>query len=106
VPGLVNPQADGCRNDGFVTSFSWGYRVKASLDYPGLIGGFTVTPSVFWAHDVSGYASDTQFVKGRQALGLGMKFDYQKKYALEFGYTAFNHDADFDQFQHRDYYTA
>src|SRR5262249_32799555 len=24
VPGLVNPQADGCRNDGFVTSFSWG----------------------------------------------------------------------------------
>lgn len=104
--GTLNPQADGCQNDGFVTRFSSGYRLKASLDYHGLIPSTTVTPSVFWSHDVSGYSSDSQFIKGRQTLGLGVKFDYQKKYALDFGYTTFNHDAKFDQFRDRDFYSA
>jgi hypothetical protein len=106
VPALVNPQQDGCRDDGFVTKFAWGYRIKASLDYPGLIGGFTMTPSVFWGHDVDGYSSDTQFLEGRQAFGLGVRFDYQKKYAFEAGYTTFANSAAYDPFRDRDYYGA
>lgn len=104
--GVLNPQADGCQDDGFVTRFSSGYRLKASLDYHGLIPSTTVTPSVSWAHDVSGYSSDSQFIKGRQILGLGIRFDYQKKYVLDLGYTTFNHDAKYDQFRDRDYYSA
>ncbi|MCC6193563.1 MAG: DUF1302 domain-containing protein [Burkholderiales bacterium] len=106
VPPLVNPQQDGCRNDGFVTKFAWGYRLRASLEYPGLIGGFSVTPNVFWGHDVSGYSSDTQFIEGRQALGLGVRFEYQKRYALDLGYTSFSNSAKYDPFRDRDYYAA
>jgi hypothetical protein len=106
VPPLVNPQQDGCRDDGFVTKFAWGYRLRASLDYLDLIGGFTVTPSIFWGHDVDGYSSDTQFIKGREALSLGVKFDYRKRYAFELGYTTFANSAKFDPFRDRDYYGA
>lgn len=106
VPVLVNPQRDGCRSDGFVTKFAWGYRLKASLDFPGLIGGFTVTPSVFWGHDVNGYSSDSQFVENRRALGLAVKFDYQKRYALDIGYTTFGNQAKYDPFHDRDYFSA
>jgi hypothetical protein len=102
----VNPQADGCKNDGYVTDYAWGYRVKASLEYPGLIGGYTVTPSVFWGHDVKGYSSDGQFIEDRQALTLGAKFDYNKKYVLEFGYTTFANKAKYDPFRDRDFYSA
>lgn len=101
-----NPQPDGCQDDGYVTDFSWGYRAKAQLDYPGAFGGpFTLTPSVFFGHDVYGYSSDAQFVEGRMALGLGLKADYQKKFAVEVGYTTYANDAKFDMFRDRDYFS-
>ena len=30
---LYNPQPIGCKNDGFVTDFAWGYRLRVSMDY-------------------------------------------------------------------------
>jgi hypothetical protein len=107
VAGLVNPQSDGCQNDGFVTKFAWGYRLKGQLDYPGAFGSsFTLTPNLFWSHDVDGYSSDTQINKGRTVLGLGVKADYQKRYTIDFSYTQFGNDAKFDQFRDRDYYSV
>lgn len=106
VAALVNPQRDGCHDDGFVTRFAWGYRLRASLDYPGLVAGVTVTPSVFWGHDVSGFSSDAQFIEDRQSLSLVVKFDYQKRYAFEVGYTSFGNRAKFDPFRDRDYASA
>lgn len=101
-----NPQVDGCKAEGYVTPFAWGYRVKASLDYPGVFGAFTMTPSVFWGHDVSGFSSDTQFIENRKALTLGLKFDYKKKYTVDFGYTTFGNEAAYDMFRDRDFYSA
>lgn len=106
APGTAatNPQPDGCKNDGYNTRFAWGYRVKAQLDYPGAFGGpFTVTPSVFLGHDVQGYSTDSQFIEGRVALGLGVKLDYQKKYTMELGYTTYANDATYDPFHDRDF---
>jgi hypothetical protein len=101
-----NPQPDGCKDDGYMTRFSWGYRLKAHLDYPGAFGSsFTLTPSVFFGHDVDGYSTDTQFVEGRKALGLSLKADYQKKFAIEGGYTTYANDANYDIFRDRDYYS-
>ena len=101
---LWNPQRDGCNNDGYATSTAWGYRLKASLDYTGAFDtGFTLTPSVFWSHDVSGYSVDTQFIKDRMILGLGLRADYQKKYTIDLGYTAFLDKAKYDPFKDRDY---
>lgn len=106
VAVLVNPQAEGCQNDGYVTRFAWGYRLKAQLDYPGAFAtSFTLSPSVFWSHDVAGYSSDTQILKGRTVLALGLKADYQKKFSIDLSYTKFGNNAKFDQFRDRDYYS-
>lgn len=103
---VFNPQSDGCKDDGFVTKSSWGYRLRASLDYPGVFDMFTMTPSIFWGHDVSGYSSDGQFIEDRKALTLGVKFDYKKKYQLEAGYTTFSNSAKYDPFRDRDFFSA
>jgi hypothetical protein len=101
---LWNPQRDGCNNDGYATSTAWGYRLKASLDYTGAFDtGFTLTPSVFWSHDVRGYSVDSQFIEDRMILGLGLRADYQKKYTIDLGYTAFLDKAKYDPFKDRDY---
>jgi len=95
-----------CANDGYVTPFSWGYRVLAYQTYSNLFWGVTMIPQVFWSHDVKGYAADSAFIEGRQTLGLSVKFSYNKMYALEFGSTMYNHKAHYDALRDRDFYSA
>jgi uncharacterized protein DUF1302 len=105
--GGSNPQPDGCKNDGYVTDFAWGYRVRAGLSYSNAFGsGFTVSPSIFLGHDVKGYSSDGQFLEGRTVIGLGAQADYLKKYAISLGYTKYGDGADYDPFRDRDYYSV
>jgi hypothetical protein len=103
---LYNSSSLGCKNDGYVTDFAWGYRLRVSADYSNVFSsGVTVTPSVFWADDVEGVSMDPAFNEGRQTLGLGLKFSYQKKYTLDMNYVSYaneNYDPLFD----RDYYSA
>jgi hypothetical protein len=101
---LTNPQPDGCKNDGFVTDFSWGYRLRLSLDYVNFSDtGITITPSVFWAHDVDGFSMDPQFIEDRQTLGLGLKFLYNKRYAVDLNYNWFA-DSAYNALMDRDFY--
>jgi hypothetical protein len=101
-----NPQPDGRRNDGYVTDFAWGYRVRARLNYDGLAGGaLSVSPSIVWNHDVEGVAMDGQFLEDRQTLGLGLGFTYAKKYTFDLGYTWYA-DSAFNPLMDRDYYSA
>jgi len=101
---LTNPQPDGCKNDGFVTDFAWGYRLRASLDYLNFAGtGVTLTPSVFWAHDVDGFSMDPQFLEDRQTLGLGLKFTYNKRYVVDLNYNWFA-DSAYNALMDRDFY--
>jgi hypothetical protein len=107
IPNPVyNPQPHGCRNDGYVTDFSWGYRVRLSMDYNSVFNtGVTVTPSVFWLQDVDGVSMDSTFNEGREQLGLGLKFNLNKKYTLEANYVTYA-NADFDPLGDRDYYSV
>jgi hypothetical protein len=103
---LYNPQPDGCRNDGFVTDVAWGYRLRVSADYNNVMdSGVTVTPSVFWAHDVEGVSMDPTFIEDRMTLGLGVKFNYNKKYVLDVNYVSYENGG-FDPLFDRDYYSA
>ncbi len=77
-----------CADDGFVTDFSWGYRARATFDYPDLFLGINAKPFVSWSHDLSGYASDGTYSQGRMALGVGVDFDYQA-YSLGASWTSF-----------------
>jgi hypothetical protein len=107
VPSPVfNPQPNGCLNDGYVTDDSWGYRIRLSADYNNVFNsGITVTPSVFWAHDVDGVSMDPTFIEDRQVLGLGLKFNLNKRYNLELNYVDYS-DAEFDPLFDRDYYSV
>src|SRR5690606_40843697 len=56
APDQGNPHgASWCENDGFYTDFSWGYRLRAALDYSNVIAGINLSPNIAWSHDVEGY---------------------------------------------------
>ena len=64
-----------------------------------------VSPSLVWNHDVDGVAMDGQFIEGRQTLGLGVGFNYAKKYTVDLGYTWYA-DSAYNPLMDRDYYSA
>jgi hypothetical protein len=106
VNTLYNAQPNGCRNDGFVTDVAWGYRMRVSADYNNVANsGVTITPSLFWSQDVEGVSMDPTFIEDRSVLGLGLKFNYNKKYALDLNYVDYG-TSDFDPLFDRDYYSA
>lgn len=103
----LNRSKEGCRNDGYVTRFAWGYRLKTELTYNNIFNsGITFSPSVFWSHDVSGWSVDSQFAENRQAIGLGAKFSYAKAYTLELNAVRYNRNANFDPLRDRDFVSA
>jgi hypothetical protein len=103
---LYNPSPEGCQNDGFVTDFAWGYRIKASLDYPNVFeSSWTATPSVYFLHDVSGYSLDTQFNEGRKAISLGLRMSLNKVHNLDLNFTTYADSAKYDANRDRDNYS-
>ncbi len=80
-----------CSSDGFVTDSAWGYRMKAVFNYADVFAGVSLKPSIYWAHDVSGYSPDPgqQFHEGRKNLGLSLEASYLQQYTLTFGYSNF-----------------
>ena len=102
-----NISREGCKDEGYVTRFAWGYRLRAELTYNNVMGtGVAVSPSVFWSHDVKGWSADGQFSEDRMALGLGTKFSFDKKYTLDLSITEFNRDAKYDPLRDRGFYSA
>ena len=99
---LPNSQAQNCTNDGFTDDFSWGYRVRGSLEYNSLIAGINIKPSIAWSHDVSGYSPAPNFVEDRMALSLALGGDYLNKYRGELSYTTF-FGADYNELEDRDF---
>ena len=104
--GTLNISTEGCINDGYASRFAWGYRLKLDLTYNDVFAGVSVIPNVFWSHDVKGWSIDNQFVQERQALGLGVRFSYAKKYTLDLNATKYNRDASYDPLRDRDFYSA
>jgi hypothetical protein len=103
---FYNPHPIGCKNDGFVTDMAWGYRLRISADYLNAFNsGITVTPIVFWSHDVEGVSMDPAFIEDRKILSLGVKFTYDKRYTLDFNWVDYA-DENFDPLFDRDYYSA
>lgn len=90
TPGLcealgntANP--DQCNGKGYFTNTSWGYRVRAVLDYNDVFAGVNLKPSVSWSHDVDGYSPT--FTEGNKAISLGLDAEYQNTYTASLSYT-------------------
>ena len=103
---LYNPSPRGCKNDGYVTDFAWGYRLRVSMDYNNVFNtGVTMTPNVFWSQDVEGVSMDPAFIEDRSALNLGLRFNYNKRYQVDMNWVQF-WNSGYDPLQDRDYYSA
>lgn len=93
VFGLTLPGADidGAGFDGFVTDEAWGYRMAMVLEYPNVVAGIALKPTLSWSHDVSGYAPEpgSQFNEGQKALGFSLEASYQQKYTATISYKSF-----------------
>ncbi|HEY4345200.1 MAG TPA: DUF1302 domain-containing protein [Parvibaculum sp.] len=98
-PGMAEALGDACIGEGtcsltpqYATSFSWGYRLLAMLQYNSFLGTpYTVSPRVFFAHDVKGYSAGPVgpgFVEGVKTIGLGVDVDYKSVYKLSLDYSS------------------
>ena len=75
---------------GFVEDSSWGYRFRASANYPNVFAGVELTPSIAWSHDVSGTSPTPSFRDGRKAFSLALGANYLTKYRGSISYTWFS----------------
>jgi len=80
----------GFSDEGFVTTNSWGYRIRAAADYPNVFAGVGLTPTLAWAHDVKGTSPTPSFTDGRKAFSIGLKANYLSKYRAGISYTIFS----------------
>jgi hypothetical protein len=80
----------GPSDDGFVTSNSWGYRIRAAATYPNVFAGVELTPSIAWSHDVDGTSPTPTFIDGRKAFSVALGANYLTKYRASIAYTVFS----------------
>lgn len=76
---------------GFGDDFSWGYRLRARFDYNNVFGGWNVTNSYSFAHDVNGNTPlpIANFLEDRKAFEVTVGFDRQSTYGFGLTYATF-----------------
>ncbi|WP_291712989.1 DUF1302 domain-containing protein [Limnobacter sp. CACIAM 66H1] len=98
-------QDPGNNFNGFVTEFSWGYRLRTQATYRDVFLGTDLIPSIVWSHDVDGYSPEPgqAFNEGRQSVGLGLGFEFDANTRASINYTTFTNAADYDVLRDRDF---
>lgn len=100
----ANPNPSGCKNDGYISDFSWGYRLYGKLIYRGLFGHqLSMSPSVYLAQDVKGVSIGHEMQEGRVTVQSGIDFTYKKSSKVGISYTWFADSADYNPLRDRDY---
>ncbi|MCG8670557.1 MAG: DUF1302 domain-containing protein [Pseudomonadales bacterium] len=96
-----------CDRDSWSDAFSWGYALRMQADYPGILGSFTLQPSITFKHDVSGIAPSNAmgFIEGNKALRLGLSAEYQSTTKLAVDFTGFDGDEKRNLLHDRDFVT-
>ncbi len=91
--------------NGFVTDFSWGYRLRTAATYRDVFMGVDLVPTVSWSHDVDGWSPEPgqAFNEGRQSVGLGLGFEFDANTKASISYTTFTNGADYDVLRDRDF---
>ncbi len=76
---------------GFVTDFSWGYRIISILRYENVLPGIGVEPTIIWSHDVNGVSPGPgeNFVEGRKTVIFSTVVRFSQAWNAAFGYTTF-----------------
>jgi hypothetical protein len=94
--------------EAFATSFSWGYQLVGRLDYNNAFRGINVSPTVIFAHDVSGNTPLPlgNFLDGRKTATVGADFTFQNAWAVELRYVNFFGAGRYNLLSDRDYVSA
>lgn len=99
---LANVNQSYCTDEGYVSEWSGGVRMRAGLSYNNAFAGINVTPNINLAYDM-GYGPEpgAQFVDKRFAYGVGVSFVYMNNASLDVTYAGFD-GGDYDQMVDRD----
>lgn len=91
-------------NDGFVTQDSYGYVLRANLNYPNAFAGVNLKPEISFKHGVEGYgpAPGPAFREGEKTLGLSLTADYLNKYSVQIAYSDY-FGGDYNELEDRDF---
>jgi len=100
----ANSNPKYCEDDGFVTEFSAGYRMRFTLNYNDVFAGINLSPILSWSHDVIGWGP-VQFREGAKSLGLKLDALYLNRYTASIGYTSFFGGEPYNFLNDRDNYT-
>ncbi|NRP09418.1 MULTISPECIES: DUF1302 domain-containing protein [unclassified Marinobacterium] len=75
--------------EGFVTQDSYGYVLRANLNYPNAFAGVNLTPQISFKHGLEGYGPQpgAAFNEDEKTLGLSLTADYLNKYRVQLSYT-------------------
>lgn len=75
--------------DAFADKWSMGYRIVARLDYNNLVFNMNVSPSIQFAHDVSGNTPLPvgNFLEDRKTLTVSASASYQFRWNVDISYT-------------------
>ncbi|EIT69095.1 MULTISPECIES: DUF1302 domain-containing protein [Hydrocarboniphaga] len=79
------------QKSGFVTDFSWGYRIISILRYENVLPGIGIEPTIVWSHDVQGVSPGPgeNFVEGRKSVIVSTTIRFSPAWNAAVGYTAF-----------------
>jgi hypothetical protein len=83
--GAAVSSAFSVQPDGFLTEFSWGYRLAGRLEYASLLYGGNVSPRLAFSHDVKGVGPT--FNEGTKSASIGVAWEYQRKWLVDLQYT-------------------
>lgn len=75
--------------EGFVTQDSYGYVLRANLEYPNAFSGVTLKPQISFKHGLDGYGPQpgAAFNEDEKTLGLSLSAEYLNKYTVQLSYT-------------------
>jgi hypothetical protein len=83
--GAALTSGGSMQTDGFLTNFSWGYRVAGRLEYSNALFGGNLAPRIAYSEDVKG--TSPNFNENVKSASIGVSWDYQRKWVVDAQYT-------------------
>lgn len=97
-----NAHLANCTDDGYVTKWSGGIRLRAALDYNNAFAGVNITPILSLAYDKgNGPEPGAQFINNRLTTGGTLRFVYMNQTSIDLSYTNYT-GGEYNQMKDRD----
>jgi len=84
VNGVCPPPAApvSCSSDGYVSQEAFGYRLRAGLKYPKVMGEVDLIPSFVFGQDVWGWSGDGMILEGRMLAAVSLQAMYASRWSV------------------------